>query len=50
MEKAVVSFIRKIKFDYEAFGQYNDIVEFKDTFFFFFFSFFEKQNLRTPCN
>ena len=31
MEKAEVSFIRKIKFDYEAFGQCNDIVEFKDT-------------------
>ena len=31
MEKAMVSFIRKIKLNYEAFGQYNDIVEFKDT-------------------
>ena len=31
MEKVVVSFMRKIKLNYEAFGQYNDIIEYKDT-------------------
>ena len=36
MEKAMVFFIRKIKlsYDYEAFGQCNDIIKFKDTKFY----------------